>query len=96
MEILLAVIFGAAYGAVLHYLLPGRSLRGAALAPNLGAVVGGVTWLIGTWAGATTANPLLWILSLAVPVAVVPITLTLLRRAREQHDQRERVRRGIA
>ena len=38
MDILLALIFGAAYGGVLHFLMPGRTSRGAALAPMIGAV----------------------------------------------------------
>ena len=36
MDILLALIFGAAYGGVLHFLMPGRTSRGAALAPMIG------------------------------------------------------------
>lgn len=96
MEILLAFIFGAAYGAVLHYLTPGRESRGVALAPMVGAVTGGLTWLILTWVGLTTANPLLWVISIVVPVGVVPVVLIVLDRARAAHDAEERVRLKIA
>lgn len=96
MEILLALIFGAAYGAVLHYLMPGRASRGSALAPVLGALVGGLVWLVFTWAGVTTENPWIWIASIAAPAAVVPLVLRALTRVRATHDARERVRLGIA
>ena len=42
MDILLAFIFGGTAGAVLHLLMPGRTSRGTALAPVLGAAVGGL------------------------------------------------------
>lgn len=96
MEILLAFIFGAAYGAVLHYLMPGRASRGVALAPMIGAVAGGLTWLALTWLGLTTSNPLLWVISIAVPVIVVPVVTIALDRARTAHDAEERVRLKIA
>lgn len=96
MDILLALIFGAAYGGVLHFLMPGRTSRGAALAPMIGAVAGGATWLALTWAGLVTTDAWLWIVSLAVPAVVVPVALTVLTRTRASHDARERIRLNIA
>ncbi|GAA3915906.1 hypothetical protein [Microbacterium invictum] len=96
MQILLALIFGAAYGAVLHYTMPGRASRGVALAPIVGAVLGGLTWLVMTWLGFTLESPWLWLVSVIVPVVVVPVALTVLRRVRDAHDARERVRLRIA
>lgn len=96
MEILLALIFGAAVGAVLHYLMAGRGARGAALAPILGALTGGLTWLAFTWAGVTIASPWIWIVSIVTPLAVVPLTLIALTRTRASHDARERVRLKIS
>lgn len=95
MEILLALIYGAAYGAVLHYLMAGRVSRGAALAPVLGAVLGGLTWLAFTWAGVSIESPWIWVVSILVPTAVVPLALLALTRTREAHDARERVRLKI-
>lgn len=96
MDILLAFIFGGAYGGVLHYLMPGRPSRGSAVAPVLGAVLGGVVWMALTWAGLTTLDPWLWILSIAVPAVVVPAVLAVLTRTRANHDARERLRLKIS
>jgi len=95
-DILLALIFGAAYGSVLHYLMPGRASRGNALAPILGALLGGVTWLAFTWAGVTTKSPWIWIVSIIVPAVVVPLALIALTRTRATHDARERLRLKIS
>ncbi len=96
MDILLALIFGGAYGGVLHYLMPGRISRGALLAPLLGAFLGGLVWMALTWVGLTTLNPWLWIVSLAVPAVVVPSALAVLTRVRATHDARERLRLKIS
>lgn len=96
MDIIIAFVVGAAAGGVLHYLLPGRSSRGAALAPVLGALTGGAVWLALTWLGLTTLDPWLWLVSFAAPFVVVPAALVALTRARAAHDARERVRLGIA
>ncbi|PZU49628.1 MAG: hypothetical protein DI566_00620 [Microbacterium sp.] len=96
MDILLAFIFGGALGAVLHYLMPGRASRGAALAPVLGAALGGATWLAFTWAGVTTTSPWIWIVSILVPIVVVPLALLALTRVRATHDAEERLRLRIS
>lgn len=96
MDILLAFIFGGAYGGVLHYLMPGRTSRGTVLAPVLGALLGGLTWMALTWLGMTTLTPWLWILSLAVPAIAVPSVLAVLTRTRATHDARERLRLKIS
>ncbi|WP_243227515.1 hypothetical protein [Microbacterium sp. CIAB417] len=95
MEILLALIYGAAVGIAAHFALRGRELRGVALAPMIGAFVGGAVWLALTWAGVTTAEPWLWLAMLvAAPVVVVPV-LVVLERVRSAHDARERQRLHI-
>ncbi len=96
MQIIIALVFGAAAGGLLHYLQGGRSLRGVALAPVLGAFVGGLVWLVFTWTGATTESPWIWLISFAAPLIVVPVALIALTRLRTAHDARERVRLGIA
>ncbi|CAN7319665.1 hypothetical protein LJR045_001723 [Microbacterium sp. LjRoot45] len=96
MQIIIALVFGAAVGGLLHFVQSGRDARGVALAPLLGALTGGLVWLVLTWAGVTTLSPWLWLVSFAAPLVVVPLTLLLLTRARAAHDARERVRLGIA
>ncbi len=94
-EILLAFLFGAAIGAAVHALLPHRETRGIALAPVLGALVGGAVWMLLTWAGWTLDNPLLWLASIAAPVAVTLTAVGILTRMRVAQDRRERVRLKI-
>lgn len=96
MEILLAFIFGGSVGGVLHTLMAGRDARGIALAPVLGALLGGATWLIFTWAGVALTSPWIWIVSIAVPIVVVPLVLITLTRTRATHDANERLRLKIS
>lgn len=96
MQIVIALVWGAAVGGLLHFLMGGRSSRGVALAPVLGTVVAGIVWLVLTWAGLTTESPALWLSGLVAPAITVPLALLLLTRLRDAHDARERVRLGIA
>ena len=96
MEIILALLFGAVVGLLVHYTLPGRKTRGAALAPIIGAVVGGAIWMILTWAGWTVDNPWLWLVSIAAPFIVTYPAVAVTARVRHAHDDRERVRLRIA
>ncbi len=96
MQILLAFVFGAAVGLIAHFVLPGRELRGAALAPVAGTLVGGAVWLALTWAGIGTDNPLIWFASALVPAIVVVPGIGLLTRSRRTRDTRTAERLGIA
>jgi len=96
MQIVIALVVGAAAGGLLHFLQGGRELRGAALSPILGTAVAGIVWLALTWLGFTTLDPVLWLAPIAAPLIVVPLTLIFLTRARTAHDARERARLGIA
>lgn len=96
MQIILALIFGACWGLIAHFALPGRSSRGAALAPMIGAVVGGLVWLVLTWAGLTVANGWLWVLSIVVPAIVCFAAVPLITRMRSAHDAREGARLGVS
>lgn len=96
MQILLALIFGAVYGGVLHVLMPGRTSRGAVLAPMLGAVLAGLVYVALTWLGVTAGDPWLWVASLGTPVVLVPVVLAVLTRVRSTHDAKKRVRLRIS
>lgn len=95
MQIVLALLIGAAIGFAAEYVLPGRETRGAALAPALGAAVGGVVWAALTWAGLGFDHPVIWVVSVLAPVVVVPAVLVLLTRMRTQADAAERRRLRI-
>lgn len=95
MQILLALIIGAALGYGVHLLVPGRPSRGTALAPMTGALAGGIAWMVLTWLGLSIDNPWIWVAALAVPPLVVAPTLFVLTRLRDAHDVRERARLRI-
>lgn len=96
MQIVIALVVGAAAGGLFHYLQQGRELRGVALDPILGTLVGGGVWLALTWLGVTTLSPWLWLVSFAAPFVVVPVTNVVLTRVRRAHDAKEQLRLGIA
>ena len=95
MQILLAFIVGAAIGAAAHFLVPGRSTRGVALGPILGAAAAGLVWMILTWAGVGLDSPWLWLSALVAPAVVTYPALVLLTRTRTAHDARERAQLKI-
>lgn len=95
MQVLLALIFGAAVGAAWHFALAHRALRGVALGPIIGALLGGATWVALTWLGQTTESVWLWLAAIVVPTAVTPVLLAVISRVRLSSDARERVRLGI-
>lgn len=96
MQILLALIAGAVFGIAAHYTAPGRETRGVAVGPVLGAFIGGLVWLVFTWAGVGIDNPWIWLVSFAVPFIVVYPVLRVLATVRSAHDARERARLKIA
>ncbi|MEQ6898913.1 hypothetical protein [Microbacterium sp. KR10-403] len=96
MQIVLALIFGGAVGALAHFTVGARDSRGAAIGPMVGAVVGSGLWALLTWAGLSSSNPWLWIASLGAPIVVVYVLLPVLAKLRAVHDQRRREQLGIA
>jgi uncharacterized membrane protein YeaQ/YmgE (transglycosylase-associated protein family) len=94
-QILLAFIIGAAIGAAAHFLVRGRSTRGVALAPIIGAFAAGLAWMILTWAGLGLDSPWLWLSALVAPLVVTYPLLVILARTRAAHDARERARLKI-
>jgi uncharacterized membrane protein YeaQ/YmgE (transglycosylase-associated protein family) len=94
-QILLAFIVGAVIGAALHFVVPGRSTRGVALGPIVGAAAAGLVWMILTWAGVGLDSPWLWLSAFVAPAVVTYPVLLLLTRARTGHDARERARLKI-
>jgi uncharacterized membrane protein YeaQ/YmgE (transglycosylase-associated protein family) len=95
MQILIALIVGAALGLAVHFLVAHRSTRGAVIGPIVGALAAGLVWTILTWAGIGTDSVWLWLsMFVAAPVVAYPV-LVLLSRARVSHDAAERARLKI-
>ena len=95
MQILLAFIIGAAIGAAAHFLVRGRSTRGVALAPIVGALAAGLAWMLLTWTGVGLDSPWLWLSAFVAPIVVTYPVLLILARTRTAHDARERARLKI-
>ena len=95
MQILLALIVGAAIGAAIHFLVSERGTRGVALAPVVGAFAAGLVWMILTWAGLGLDSPWLWLSAFIAPIVVTFPVLVILARTRTTHDARERARLKI-
>jgi uncharacterized membrane protein YeaQ/YmgE (transglycosylase-associated protein family) len=95
MQILLAFIIGAAIGAAAHFLVRGRSTRGVALAPIVGALAAGLAWMLLTWTGVGLDSPWLWLSAFVAPIVVTYPVLLILARTRTAHDDRERARLKI-
>jgi len=95
MQILIALILGAALGLGVHFQLGGRSTRGVVLGPIVGALSAGLAWTILTWAGVGIDTLWPWLAALIVPLAVTYPVLILLTRFRVAHDASERARLRI-
>jgi uncharacterized membrane protein YeaQ/YmgE (transglycosylase-associated protein family) len=96
MLILLALIFGAVAGTVLHFVLPNRSTRGPVFAPAVATAAAAVIYTGLTWLGFGEDNPWLWVVSLLAPIVVSAAITIPVSAARHAHDLREQARLKIA
>ena len=95
MQIILALVVGAAIGLGLHFLVEGRPTRGVVVAPVTGALAAGLAWTIMTWAGIGTDSIWLWLSMLVAPAILVYPVLVALARTRVARDAAERARLKI-
>ncbi len=95
MLVVLALVFGAVAGTAAHFALPDRGLRGAAVGPLLGTVIGAATWTIMTWSGLGPDTAWIWLASILVPTLVSVVALRFLTRSRAAADARTRRELGI-
>lgn len=95
MQIILAIVVGAAIGVGIHFQLTQRSTRGVAVGPMVGALAAAVAWTALTWSGVGTDSVWLWLSMIVAPIAVTYPTLIVLTRTRVDHDARERARLKI-
>jgi uncharacterized membrane protein YeaQ/YmgE (transglycosylase-associated protein family) len=96
MQIILALVVGAAIGTGFHFLLADRYTRGLLVAPIIGAVAAGLAWLILTWSGVGTDSVWLWLSMLVAPIVVTYPAVLFLAKSRVAHDERERERLRIS
>lgn len=95
MQIILAIIVGAAIGAAVHFQISHRGTRGVVVAPIVGALSAGLAWTILTWAGVGTDSVWLWLSMLVAPLVVTYPVVILLSRVRVARDAAERARLKI-
>lgn len=91
MQILLGLLLGAVIGLAAHVVLPGRDLRGAALAPFAGAAAAAAAWTAMTWMGLGD-TPLVWAVAVVAPAVTVFALIPLISRARRSRDDEDRSR----
>ncbi|KEP74608.1 hypothetical protein HR12_07085 [Microbacterium sp. SUBG005] len=91
MQILLGLLIGAVVGLVAHVALPGRHLRGAALAPLAGAASAAIVWTALTWMGLGD-TPLPWVLAVVASAATTLVLVPLITRSRVARDEADRAR----
>lgn len=80
-------VLGAAIGAVLRYVIPGRATHGLLLLPALGACTTAVAWVVMVVSGWSLGDPWIWTLALVAPAVVCTIAGIALARVRPARDQ---------
>ena len=95
MQIILALIVGAAIGMAIHFLVAHRATRGVVIAPIIGALAASLVWTILTWAGVGTDSPWLWLSMFVAPIVFTYPALIVLSRVRVARDAAERARLKI-
>ena len=90
MEIVYAVVVGAAAALVLRYLLPGRETYGSVLLPAIGGAVTAAVWAGMSWLGFDFAGNWgwLWLASVGGAIVVTLIVGLLVSTRRQASDAR--------
>ncbi|MGF3056614.1 hypothetical protein [Microbacterium sp. YY-01] len=95
MYILLAIIAACSLGVALHFLLPGRLLRGRAVAPALATALAAATYTIMQWLGVAESSVWLWLASVGGSLAVTAGATLLLTTVRRRSDAQQRQAMGL-
>ncbi len=95
MELVYVTVVGLGIGAVLRYLLPGRSAYGILLLPAVGAAVAAAAWMIMTWLGWRADGGWIWVVALSASgvVSIAAALLTVRQRARSDERMLTRLSR---
>jgi hypothetical protein len=95
MYILLALIAACALGIALHYVLPGRELRGVIVTPGIATAVAAVVYTAKQWAGVGQDSIWLWLASIVGSLAVAAVATLALTSARTRSDAAKKSALGI-
>lgn len=95
MQIILAIIVGAALGTAVHFQIGHHTTRGVVIAPIVGALSAGLVWTLLTWAGVGIDSVWLWLSMFVAPLVVTYPVVILLSRVRVARDAAERTRLKI-
>ena len=88
MELAYVTVIGAAIGALVRYLVPGRRAYGILLLPAIAAAVTAGVWAGLVWLGWTFDGGWIWVVSLASAVVASVLSAILIVRYRENADKR--------
>ncbi|MEO5922030.1 MAG: hypothetical protein ABIQ01_12900 [Pseudolysinimonas sp.] len=88
MELAYVTVIGAAIGALVRYILPGRRSYGLFLLPALAAAVTAAVWAILVWVGWTFDGGWIWAVSLTSAGVASVLAAILIVRYRATADQR--------
>lgn len=97
MEIAFVLVIGAALGAIVRYLVPGRESHGFLVLPAAAAAASTGVWAMLVWLGLPFDGGWIWVISLLAGVIAAVLTAFLLPRARHASDERffEESRRAV-
>jgi len=88
-------VLGAAIGAILRYVVPGRGTHGLLLLPAIGACTTAIAWVLMVVGGFSLGEPWIWLLALVAPVVTCTIAAVALARVRPERDA-QRLQRLLA
>ncbi|MGB4137819.1 MAG: hypothetical protein WA971_14730 [Microbacterium sp.] len=86
MYILLALIAACSLGIGLHFLLPHRVLRGAALTPAIATAASGLIYTGMQWGGIAENNGWLWLASIGGGLLIATIATLAVSAVRHSAD----------
>lgn len=95
MYILLAVIAACSLGVVVHFAMPRRELRGAAVTPAIATATTAAIYTIMQWTGAAEGDVLLWVASIGSGILVAAAATAALTAQRVRRDAAEKQSLGI-
>jgi len=95
MYILLALIAACALGIAVHFLLPERELRGAALVPGIATALAAIVYTGLQWAGLAETSIWLWLASVVGSVVLAGAAGAAITASRRRSDAAKKAALGI-